>query len=175
MFAIRETTNPDLPDILAVTRAAFGGEIEADLTCALLFDPTAEPLLSLLALEEGRAVGHILFTRALVPKAKATILAPLSVHPDKQGQGVGKSLIDAGLRNLKSKDVGLVFVLGDPGYYARHGFEPAQRHGLDAPYPIAGEHADAWMVQALRPGLLVACRGTVLCADALNKPELWRD
>ena len=48
--------------MLAVERAAFGSEAEADLVRALLDDPTAEPRLSLLARDGVRPVGHVLFT-----------------------------------------------------------------------------------------------------------------
>jgi len=37
------------------------------------------------------------------------------------------------------------------------------------------EHADAWMVQALQPGVIDSVSGRVICADALNKPEHWRE
>ena len=67
----------------------------------------------------------------------------------------------------------LVFVLGHPDYYPRSGFTPAGVHGLDAPYPILPEHAAAWMVQALRPGLLDSVTGTVRCSDVLNDPRYW--
>jgi putative acetyltransferase len=68
-----------------------------------------------------------------------------------------------------------VFVLGHPEYYPRFGFRPAGALGMDAPYPIPERHADAWMVQALRPGLLGQVRGTVRCADTLNDPRHWRE
>ena len=93
--------------------------------------------------------------------------------PEAQGQGLGGALIEAGLRRLTDAGGDLVFVLGHPGYYPRHGFHPAGRAGLEAPFPIPEKHADAWMVQALRPGLIGALRGKVECCDALNKPELW--
>jgi putative acetyltransferase len=69
--------------------------------------------------------------------------------------------------------VELVFVLGHPSYYPRHGFEPAIRLGLMAQYPISPE--EAWMVRALRPGVIGQVRGTVVAADAMNRPEYWRE
>ena len=69
----------------------------------------------------------------------------------------------------------LVFVLGDPGYYSRHGFSPAGIEGLDAPCSIPSEYADAWMVQALSPGVLERVSGQVVCADALHDPKHWQE
>ena len=57
---IRETNDDDLNDILLVEREAFDSSKEAELTRALLTDPTAKPLLSLLAFVEDQPAGHIL-------------------------------------------------------------------------------------------------------------------
>ena len=176
---IEQAAEADLQDVLFVERLAFGRDEEAELVRDLLDDPSARPLLSLLAREDGRPVGHVLFTAArleeLPDAASVAILAPLAVVPDAQRRGVGSRLIARGLQILSGRGVDLVFVLGHPGYYPRHGFEPAGRLGFAAPFPIPGEDADAWMVQALRPGVIGAVRGTVGCADSLNKPELWRE
>ncbi|MDG4867655.1 hypothetical protein P8631_06540 [Guyparkeria sp. 1SP6A2] len=66
----------------------------------------------------------------------------------------------------------LVFVLGRPDYYPRSGFEPAGAHGFSAPYRIPEQHATAWMVKALRPGLLERSPGQVRCSQALQHGEL---
>lgn len=176
---IRESSESDLNDVLSVERTAFGYDKEAELVRDLLSDPSAKPIVSLLALEDDRAVGHILFTTVrLTPSQDAppmAILAPLAVVPDAQGQGIGGKLIDRGLEILTESGVGLVFVLGHPGYYPRHGFEPAGRLGFEAPYPIPEENAGAWMVKALVPDLIGSVSGKVICSDALDKPEHWRE
>jgi putative acetyltransferase len=177
--AISEASTPDLEDVLAVEREAFGRDEEAGLVLGLLEDPTARPLLSLLAREGGRPVGHVLFTAARLKEvpgaARCALLAPLAVVPDAQRRGVGGRLVEVGLDLLARSGVELVFVLGSSAYYPRHGFEPAGRHGLTAPYPIPPEHADAWMVRGLGEYEIGSDRGTVVCADALSKPEYWRE
>ena len=176
---IEESSETTLPDVLEVERSAFGGEEEAELTRDLLNDPSAVPLLSLLAYEDGRAVGHILFTAARLAEAPdgatLSILAPLAVIPDAQRSGVGSALVERGLQLLSEAGIDLVFVLGHPEYYPRHGFEPAGRLGFEAPFPIAEEHADAWMVKELRSGVLGSVRGTVICADTMNEPRYWQE
>ena len=85
-------------------------------------------------------------------------------------------LIREGLRKLKEIDVEMVFVLGHMKYYPQYGFTPdAGKAGFPAPYPIPPEHADAWMVQALSSDGLSRTTGKVICADALHKPEHWRE
>lgn len=176
---IREALETDLNDVLQIERLAFGYDKEADLVRELLHDPSAKPLLSLLALEKDRAVGHILFTTARLSGTGNTlstaILAPLAIVPDAQQQGVGGKLITSGIAILSKSGVDLVFVLGHPEYYPRFGFTPAGRLGFEAPYPIPDEHANAWMVQALRPEGLGTVSGKVVCADALNKPKHWKE
>ena len=182
ILIIRKSTESDLNDVLDVEAQAFGNEEGpeiVDLVNGLLFDPTAIPLLSLMAVNDDRAIGHILFTNARISSSKksisAAILAPLAVIPDAQSQGVGGQLIEEGLRLLSESGVELVFVLGHPDYYPRHGFKPAGALGFEAPYPIPDKNANAWMVQELRTGVINSVSGKVICADALNQPEHWRE
>ena len=176
---IRKSTESDLNDVISVESEAFGRKEVVNLTRDLLSDPSAEPAISLLAFDEDRAVGHILFTAAQLSgsdeQVAVSILAPLAVVPAFQRKGIGGKLIERGLQLLSEAGVDLVFVLGHPGYYPRHGFEPAGRHGFEAPYPIPNKDADAWMVQAFRRGLIGTVRGRVICAKALDQPEHWRE
>lgn len=178
-MTIRSTTASDLKQVLRINEQAFGQDDEAHLVEAILRDPSAEPRVSLMALEKDRPIGHILFSAAQLTgqerPVSVAILAPLAIVPEAQKQGTGGRLIRAGLDVLAKSATQLVFVLGHPDYYPRHGFEPAGQYGLMAPYPIASEHSDAWMVQALEPGLIGNLRGTVTCCDALDKPEYWQE
>lgn len=179
---IRNTTESDLHDVLNIHTQAFGNEkgpVIADLVDGLLVDPTARPLLSLLAVENDRPLGHILFTKTRLTDSaesvSSAILAPLAILPEVQSQGIGGRLIDKGLKRLSESGVELVFVLGHPGYYPRHGFHPVGSHGFEAPYPIPDEVSDAWMVQELRPGIIGKVKGKVICSEVLNQPEHWRE
>lgn len=178
---IRSAAESDLQDVLTIESRAFGYDKEAELVAELLKDPTAEPLLSLLAFDADKPVGHILFTKVgLVDgdapvSVSASILAPLAVIPEYQSQGVGGKLIQEGLKILAESGVELVFVLGHPDYYPRHGFAPAGVHSLEAPYPIPAEYAGAWMARELKSGLIGSVKGKVAIAQALDKPEHWRE
>lgn len=92
-FTFHITAENDANDIRNVETRAFGFRKEADLVASLLEDETARPALSLLARHQGKAVGHILFTRATfkgaVDSPMMHILAPLAVIPEYQGLGVG--------------------------------------------------------------------------------------
>lgn len=177
---IRETNTNDFKDIMTVEKQAFGYDKEAKLVADLLADKTAEPMVSLLAFYEDEAIGHILFTRAYFDNQEAQpmmhILAPLAVKPEYQRQGIGGMLIQAGIEILRKKDSNLVFVLGHAAYYPKFGFLPdAAKLGYPAPYPIAEEFSDYWMVQAIDPKGLEVGKGKIRCSNELNKPEHWRD
>ena len=179
-FRIKETGEKDLKDIYDVQARAFGYEKEAILTSELIADKTAMPCVSLLAFYEDKPVGHILFTRVYIEDRNNTplahILAPLAVKPEYQKQGIGGKLILEGIKKLKKIKSEMVFVLGHMEYYPRYGFIPdAGKLGFEAPYPIPTEFANAWMVQEVRPEGLNVKKGKIICADALDKPEHWRE
>ncbi|MDO8963626.1 MAG: N-acetyltransferase [Coriobacteriia bacterium] len=80
--------------------------------------------VSLVAVVEDRAVGHVAFSRAGVGDSGAGwyLLGPVAVMPAMQGRGIGSALVESGLAALRARDaVGCVLV-GDPGYYSRFGF-----------------------------------------------------
>ena len=178
---IRDARDDEGDVIGALIRDAFGDEGEeiAVLVTRLCDDPTAVPRLSRVAMNGARVVGHILMTRVWIEGAtddlRASILAPLAVHPDCQGAGVGGMLIRDALERLRADGCALVFVLGYPAYYQRHGFAAAGAAGFDAPYPIAPENAEAWMVLALEDGVIGRVRGRVQCASALDEARYWRE
>ncbi len=185
---IRKSTAGDLAALLAVHEAAFGpgeGKVIAALVKDIFADPSAQPLVSLVAVAEEELLGHILFSAARLSgnegtsgtedRPPAALLAPLAVMPAAQQQGIGGALIAEGLQRLAAAGTALVFVLGYPAYYSRHGFAPAGREGFEAPYPIAPENAEAWMVQTLNPGTAQPSPGRVQCCTALDKAEYWRE
>ncbi|MBG7610488.1 MAG: N-acetyltransferase [Anaerolineae bacterium] len=179
---IRKAIESDRKEILNVHNQAFGkekGPEIAKLVDDLLNDKTAMPILSLVAIENERIIGHVLYTKATITPTKlaisAQILAPLAILPDEQKKGIGEKLINEGIRQLKEFGTELVFVLGHPSYYPRCGFFPAGEKGFEAPYPIPEEHAAAWMVQSLNGDALETASGKVQCSIILNEPQHWRE
>lgn len=178
---VRKAEESDREAIADAVTAAFGpaeGPEIVQLIADLSADPSAQPILSLVATIDDRVIGHVLFSSARVRtderEPSAVILAPLAVHPAFQSRGIGGQLVTEGLRRLAEARVEVVFVLGHPNYYPRFGFAEAGVRGFDAPHPIAAKDAGAWMVLALRPGILGAVRGTVRCAHAMDDPRYWR-
>ena len=175
----REEGVGDSGHVRAVVSAAFPTDAEALLVRDLAEDASARPMISLLAIDGSETVGHVLFTRCVLEDAHPTncmLLAPLAVLPSRQGRGIGTALMKRALELARERGIQLVFVLGHPGYYPRAGFlNDAGRMGLEPPFPIAAGQRDAWMVRELTPGIIGRVRGKVRSADALMRPEYWRE
>src|SRR5690606_34609089 len=113
--------------IRAVLGAAFPGPAEAELVERLRADRDA--VLSLVAEDGGAVIGHIMFSRMTAP-FRALGLGPLAVAPSWQQSGIGSCLVREGLGRAKADGWQGVFVLGDPAYYRRFGFDPARASGF---------------------------------------------
>jgi putative acetyltransferase len=112
--------------------AAFGQAVEADLVDALR--ESGDAVISLVAEEDGEIVGHILFSKLQAPD-QCVALAPVSVTPGHQNQGIGSKLILEGLARAKHDGWQAVFVVGEPEYYERFGFSAATADKFETDYP----------------------------------------
>ena len=155
---IRHERAGDRELIRAVNESAFGRSDEADLIDRLRAERVI--LLSLVAENNSRIIGHILFSRMSVETAQGSVaavaLAPVAVLPDHQRQQVGSRLIRDGLSELRDRGEAIVIVLGHKDYYPRFGFSSESARHLTSPFP-----ADAFMALELVEGALTAVRGVV--------------
>jgi putative acetyltransferase len=141
---------PERPDEVAALRRiherVFPLPDEADLVDRLRAD--GDIVLALVA-ADPEPVGHIVFSRLLVPdpSVKISALAPVSVLSERQRQGIGGMLVIEGLTRLREAGEDVVLVLGDPGYYSRFGFltqaAKAFRSVYEGPYFQALPFTDA--------------------------------
>ena len=145
---IRGETDVDRAAIHRVHAAAFPSVAEADLVDQLRAD--GDLRLSMVAVERNEIVGHVAFSVMTAP-FRALGLAPVAVSPERQGEGIGAALINAGLKQAAEAGWQGVFVLGDPPYYQRFGFDVALTAGFRCRY--AGAHFMAKPLDAAFPAL----------------------
>lgn len=165
---LRNERPDDLEPIRAINRQAFKGEAEVHLIDQLRRD--GDIVLSLVALVNGEAVGHILFSEleSLTHggSIKAVALAPMAVKPEFQEHGIGSALVERGLAICRELGYTVVVVLGHPDYYPRFGFSAEKAQALQSPYAMLGS---AYMALDLVPGALDGVEGTVRYPEAFSK------
>lgn len=150
---IRDAAPRDYPAIRAIISHAFGRTDEANLVEQLRAD--GDVLTELVVASETALQAHILYSRLGIEQQAQTIaaaaLAPVSVLPAFQGQGLGAALIEAG--NERCRDLGLagVVVLGHADYYPRFGFRADAAQALAAPFS-----GPSFMALEFKPGALRA-------------------
>lgn len=78
----------------------------------------------------GRIVGNLTLWHVRAgPATPALLLGPLAVHPDYQGEGIGRALMLRGLNEARRLGHRAILLVGDPPYYTRFGFSrEAVRH-----------------------------------------------
>jgi putative acetyltransferase len=124
---IRNETESDVEVISEVTRAAFENHPHSNHTEEFIIKAlrAANALtISLVAEVGGKLVGHIAFSPVTVSDGSHNWygLGPVSVFPEYQKRGIGKSLIHKGLSLLKALGAKGCVLVGDPEYYESFGF-----------------------------------------------------
>lgn len=142
---IRQEKQTDHDAVYQVVKEAFAHAeqsdgTEQDLVVNLRKSKSFVPELSLVAEEDGKIVGHILFTKALVNGVEILALAPLSVLPEYQNRGIGLSLMEQGHKTARELGYPYSVVLGHAKYYPKAGYVPASRYGIRAPFEVEDEN-----------------------------------
>ena len=121
------------------------------------------PELALVAVGHGELIGHILLNRVAIdtPAGQHPILllAELAVAQSHRNRGVGAALVEAALSRARRHGHRAVVLVGDPAYYARFGFRPAHRSGLENRNGIEPEYVQ---VLTLHPAGLDSVAGSIL-------------
>lgn len=154
---IRQETFNDYKEVYEIITEAFATAAfataehadgnEQDLVAALRKGNAFIPELSLVAEADNKLAGHILFTKAKVNNDIVLVLAPLSIKPQYQKQGIGTTLITEGHKIAKELGYQYSLVLGSATYYPRVGYIPAEQIGIEVPAGIPTENFMAIKLQ----------------------------
>lgn len=163
---LRSETPADYRDTEHVTREAFWnryapGCCEHYLLHVLRGSPAFVPELDIVAEHRGRIVGNVVSVRASIrgddgAQYEALTLGPVSVLPQYQRRGIGRRLIERTLSLAREAGFRAVLLCGDPDYYLRRGFIPAETLDIRTADNL---YAAALHVCELYPGALAGAAG----------------
>lgn len=175
----RDYTKEDTRAIVQLFESVFTdseGEAEGVLIGQLaqdLFENTHDHnLFNFVAEDDGRIIGSIFFSRSDFDTGlEAFILAPVAVHTDHQGEGIGQALISYGLKELKHRGVAVALTYGDPGFYHKVGFHQISHEMIRPPFVLS--LPEGWQGQSLAGDSVESLSGTISCVEALRNPSYW--
>lgn len=108
---------------------------------------------------EGVLAGAIRFWPIMIgDDTRALLLGPIAVHPTRQGEGLGATLMAHALDEARVEGWQYVVLVGDEPYYSRFGFTRDLARDIDFPPPTISERV---LAQSLQTGGCDAVHGRV--------------
>lgn len=142
-LTIRKVYPEDYKVTEVVTREAFWnhhgpGCSEHFLLHVLRQTEAYIPELDYLVEIDGKCVGHIVYSHSKVTSDfgqdyPVITFGPVSVLPEFQGMGIGMAIIEHTLEEASLMGYKAVFIYGDPSYYEKFGFVPAEKFSIGTP------------------------------------------
>lgn len=125
---IRNEQIADIDTITRLTETAFQSEPHSSHTEQFIVNALRrcdQLTVSLVAVEGDAIVGHVAISPVTISTGATEWygLGPISVWPDRQGQGIGSKLMKAALAQLRRQGGLGCVVLGNSDYYGRFGFK----------------------------------------------------
>jgi putative acetyltransferase len=140
----------------------FGRRVEPELVGKIRSSENFIPELSLVAVNENKIAGHVIFSLISIKSKREEIpvlaLSVLCVLPEYQKRGIGTKLVGRGFEECQRLGHNFVIIVGLPSYYPRFGFVPASGYGLSPAFEVPDE---AFMAVELTSGALNGISGTV--------------
>lgn len=169
------TIRPERPGdeaaIHALTDSAFGNiDDESAIIDRLRASDRWIAELSIVALDAaGGVVGHCVASVGDLVGEDGSVrpilaLGPISVAPDRQGEGIGGKLIARTVATATAAGWPVIVLLGHATYYPRFGFEPARALGIEPQQPWKEANWMALRLPAWTPDL----RGTMRFPSAFG-------
>ena len=157
---IRQESPEDYVEVEKLIEAAFKAEKFSDhrehfLVKKLRDSNSFVPELSIVAEIEGEVIGHVLLTKIKIKKENTTFeslaLAPISVKPKYQKQGVGGKMIRIAHKKAISLGYKSIVVLGHEDYYPRFGYQITSKFGIKLHFEAT--EANCMIIELVENGL----------------------
>lgn len=128
-------------------------------------DPNFIPELSFVMEEDGKIIGHVMFSKAVIVREDETefpawTFGPISILPDYKRKGYGVKLLQYSIEKAKALGVGCLCMEGNIEFYKHAGFVLAST--LNIHYHGEPKESDVpyFLAQELIPGYLNGIEGT---------------
>lgn len=167
---IRLEQPKDYREVENLTREAFWNVYRPGCTEHFVLkryrtDPAFIPELDLVMEEDGRIIGHVMYSKAeltLEDGSKFPIwtFGPISIHPNWKHKGYGLKLLKYSIEKAREMGIGALCMEGNIGFYKNAGFDLASQ--LRIHYHGEPKEADVpfFLAKELIPGYLNNIEGT---------------
>ena len=122
-------------------------------------NPDFIPELDFVMEEDGRIIGHVMFSKAELvlddgSRKPSWTFGPISIHPDYKRKGYGLKLLNYALDKARQMGVGFICMEGNIEFYKHAGFGLASKMGIhyhsepkdaEVPYFLAQELIPGWL------------------------------
>ncbi len=158
--------------VFADSEGQAEGKIIGNLASELSIAIDDKNILCFATYEHNSIIGSIFFSRLYFKQAiKVFMLAPVAVSTNHQGKGVGQSMINYGLSELKKRSVDVVITYGDPSFYSKVGFSSLSEEVIQAPLKLS--MPDGWLGQSLTEDQIPQLNEKPTCVKEFNNPSYW--
>lgn len=122
-------------------------------------NPDFIPELDFVMEEDGRLIGHVMFSKAELAmndgsRKPSWTFGPISIHPDYKRKGYGLKLLRHALGKARENGVGFLCMEGNIGFYEHAGFDLASKFGIHYHDMPQDEEVPFFLAQELIPGWL---------------------
>ena len=173
-MTIRLETPADYREVENLTREAFWNVYRPGCTEHYVLNryrsnPDFIPELDFVMEEDGRIIGHVMFSKAelVVPETPGQAgsashsvpswtFGPISIHPDFKRKGYGLKLLTFALDKAREMGVGFLCMEGNIDFYRHAGFGLASKLNIHYHAEPADAEVPYFLAQELIPGWLKA-------------------
>ena len=163
-MTIRLEQPSDYREVENLTREAFWNVYRPGCTEHYVLNqyrgnPDFIPELDLVMEDDGKIIGHVMFSKAELvlddgTKRPSWTFGPISIHPDDKRKGYGLKLLDYALEQARELGIGFLCMEGNIDFYRHAGFDLASKLGIhyhaepreaEVPYFLAQELIPGWL------------------------------